>query len=133
MKSPKFAFALLLLIGLCGKLQADETSITIDDFSFLTGYWQGEGFGGDSEEMWMPPVDGKMFGIFKQSANGELIFTEFMEITQSEGDWLLRLKHFNPDFSGWEEKSDFITFPLQLSNLNKQTMSKSLLLCGSCF
>ncbi|MEX0965133.1 MAG: DUF6265 family protein [Pseudohongiellaceae bacterium] len=51
----------------------------------------------------MPPVDGRMFGIFKQSNESELLFTEFMEIVEIEDGYILRLKHFNPDFSSWEE------------------------------
>lgn len=93
---------------------ADETSI--DDFAFLAGFWRGTGFGGQSEEMWMPPAHGRMFGIFSQYNDGELVFTEFMEITQEDGEFLLRLKHFNPDFSGWEEKTDYVTFKLESVN-----------------
>lgn len=85
---------------------------SIEDFGFLQGYWQGTGFGGQSEEMWMPPVDGRMFGIFKQSQNSKLMFTEFMEIVAVDGSFILRLKHFNPDFTGWEEKGDSVIFRL---------------------
>ncbi|MCG8506809.1 MAG: DUF6265 family protein [Sphingomonadales bacterium] len=89
-----------------------QDKVSIDDFAFLTGYWKGTGLGGEVEEVWMPPVDGRMFGIFKLSGDGELSFTEYMEITQQEGQWVVRLKHFNPDFSGWEEKDDHVTFHL---------------------
>jgi hypothetical protein len=106
------------LISQRGQLAAAEQEvISIDDFAFLKGFWQGTGFGGKSEEMWMPPVDGRMFGIFKQSENSELVFTEFMEILESDGGFILRLKHFNPDFSGLEEKNDYVTF--KLSSLTK--------------
>ncbi len=91
---------------------AQQPSVSIEDFGFLQGYWQGTGFGGQSEEVWMPPVDGRMFGVFKQSQDSELIFTEFMEIVETEEGFILRLKHFNPDFSGWEEKDDNVTFKL---------------------
>ena len=103
----------LLLIG-NGSL-ADETSI--DDFAFLAG------FGGQSEEVWMPPANGPMFGIFSQYNDGELVFTEFMEITQEDGEFLLRLKHFNPDFCGWEEKTDYVTFRLESVSDNMAAFS----------
>ncbi len=90
--------------------QAQELDVSIDDFAFLTGYWSGSGMGGKSEEMWMPPADGRMFGIFKQSDSNGLIFTELMEISKVEDNFVLRLKHFNPDFSGWEEKTEHVTF-----------------------
>lgn len=87
--------------------------VSIDDFKFLTGTWIGAGMGGKSEEMWMPPADGRLFGIFKQSSDEGLIFSEFMEITEVDGEFVLRLKHFNPDFSGWEDKTEHVTFRLK--------------------
>ena len=98
---------------------AQNAVVSIDDFAFLKGYWSGTGFGGHSEETWMPPVDGRMFGIFKQSDNNDLVFTEFMEIVESDSGFILRLKHFNPDFSGWEEKDENVTFKLTAVNRNK--------------
>lgn len=98
-------------------LQAAEVSA--EDFSFLAGMWSGEGFGGQSEEIWMPPAHGRVFGIFTQANQGELVFTEYMEITEEASGWVLRLKHFNPDFSGWEEKDDYVTFRLESVAENK--------------
>ncbi len=92
---------------------AQEKSVSIEDFAFLQGLWVGTGFGGVSEEMWMPASDGSMFGIFKQSSEAGITFTEFMEITQVADEFVLRLKHFNPDFTGWEEKGENVTFRLQ--------------------
>ena len=112
----KIALAALLFTS--QGIVAQSSWTRIEDFGFLTGYWAGEGMGGRSEEMWMPPSDGSMFGIFKQSDANGLIFTEFMEITQLEGKFILRLKHFNPDFSGWEEKTEHLTFPFTGKSAN---------------
>ena len=119
MKHIKRVFVFIALSGFTLNLYADDKTPSIEDFAFLTGYWKGTGFGGESEEMWMPPVAGKMFGIFKQSSDSELIFTEFMEITEVDGEFKLRLKHFNPDFSGWEEKQDHVIFPWVSVSPNK--------------
>ncbi len=107
-----------LWIFTAATINAQPGETGIEDFAFLTGYWSGTGMGGKSEEMWMPPSDGRMFGIFKQSNESGLIFTEFMEITQADGEFVLRLKHFNPDFSGWEEKTEHLTFSLEGSSEN---------------
>lgn len=98
-----------------------EDAVSIEDFAFLTGSWAGTGMGGESEEVWMPPSAGRMFGIFKQSSAEGLIFTEFMEITEVDGEFILRLKHFNPDFTGWEEKEDYLTFKLESVSENQAT------------
>lgn len=100
----------VLTLALSHATYAQQASI--DDFAFLQGYWAGTGLGGQSEEVWMPPVDGRMFGIFKQSQDGELIFTEYLEIVEADEGFVLRLKHFNPDFSGWEAKDEHVSFPL---------------------
>lgn len=71
----------------------------------------------------MPPANGRMFGIFSQYNDSELVFTEFMEITQEDGEFLLRLKHFNPDFPGWEEKTDYVTFKLESVSDNTAAFS----------
>lgn len=106
------ALSFTLLTAFAFTSNAQEVDASIDDFAFLTGYWEGQGMGGGSEEVWMPPSGGRMFGIFKQSNADGLIFTELMEITEFEGQFILRLKHFNPDFSGWETKSEHLTFTL---------------------
>ena len=111
------AFVFTLLLSQAAV--AEQYIVSIEDFDFLQGYWQGTGFGGQSEEVWMPPIDGRMFGIFKQSQDGELVFTELMEIVESDGSFILRLKHFNPDFSGWEEKDDNVTFNFTSVSNNK--------------
>jgi hypothetical protein len=40
-----------------------------------------------------------------------------------DGAFVLRLKHFNPDFTGWEEKSDYVTFPLRSVAPNQAVFS----------
>ena len=108
-----------ILLALSPFSMAQDKAASIDDFAFLQGFWVGTGFGGVSEEMWMPASDGSMFGIFKQSSEAGITFTEFMEITQVGGEFVLRLKHFNPDFSGWEEKDENVTFRLESVAPNK--------------
>ena len=106
----------LLVLFLWGSLVsaplAAQSDVKISDFAFLAGYWIGDGFGGVSEEMWMPPMNDRMQGIYKHSLDGELVFSEFMDISRENGEFRLRLKHFNPDLTGWEEKNDFVTFRL---------------------
>lgn len=121
MTSSKLLITSLVLTAglLLNNAQADTADVTIEDFGFLSGFWQGEGFGGQSEEMWMPPSNGRMFGVFTQTNDNELVFSEYMEISQQEEGWVLRLKHFNPDFSGWEEKSDYVSFKFDSVSENK--------------
>lgn len=86
---------------------------SIDDLSWLVGRWEGAGLGGRSEEFIAPPLDGQMMGMFRQTnADGSLKFYEFYLFAEVEGSLELRIKHFSPDFAGWEEKDGYVAFPL---------------------
>lgn len=88
-----------------------ETSETfnIEDYSWLVGSWTGDGFGGTSHESWAEPVNGTMMGMYRHiNAEGELNFYEFLLLDETG----LKLKHFNPDLTGWEEKEDMLHFEM---------------------
>ncbi len=84
----------------------------LSQLDWLVGYWTGTGFGGTCEEVWMPAVDGHMIGTFRFWTAGKLVFSEFMNLVQEGDTFSLKLKHFNPDLSGWEEKEKWTTFRL---------------------
>lgn len=116
-------FTLCLAIGVCltslsaqevKQLQKDEDpgKGTLDQLSWLTGYWEGSGFGGTCVETWLPAADGAMQGIFRFVMNDTLIFTEYMHFIEHDSTITLKLKHFGKDLEGWEEKSEWTTFEL---------------------
>lgn len=85
---------------------------TIEDVAWLAGNWQGEAFGDVFEEVWNPPSAGTMIGMFKLLNEGEVAFYELLLLVEEEGSLSMKVKHFNPDFTSWEEKEDYITFRL---------------------
>ena len=85
---------------------------TIDQVAWLEGSWAGEAFGGTFEEVWSAPSAGTMVGTFKLMHGGKPSMYEFQAIVEEEGSLIVKLKHFNADFSGWEEKKEFVSFPL---------------------
>lgn len=85
---------------------------SIEDVAFLVGHWQGNGMGGFNEEVWGEPLGGSMMGVFRHLQNDEPSFSEIMQIAEEDGTLALRLKHFNPDLTGWETQDDMVTFPL---------------------
>ena len=82
------------------------------DFSWLSGRWVGEGLGGSMDEVWSDPAGGAMVGYFRLVRDGKPVFYEILTIMESEGSVEMRLKHVNPDMTGWEEKNGFVTFRL---------------------
>jgi hypothetical protein len=96
------------------KLSAGEKSppATIEDMRWLTGHWKGEAFGGKTEELWAEPLLGSMSGMFRLANKGKIVFYELMVVSEQEGSLVFRLKHFNADMTGWEEKAEVQSFPL---------------------
>ncbi len=80
--------------------------------AWLPGQWTGEGLGGFSEETWSPARDGVMLGMYRLIREGKPAFYELMTMVEERGSLVLRLKHFNPDLSGWEERDESVDFPL---------------------
>ena len=85
----------------------------ISDVAFLAGHWIGEGLGACAEEIMAPPAGGQIMGMFRQmKPDGGLMFYEFYTIAEEGGSLILKIKHFNPDLTGWEEKAETVNFPL---------------------
>ena len=93
-----------------GKMRA----ATVADVGWLTGQWRGEGFGGTVEEIWAAPLGGAMVGMFRLVKPQGPVFYELLTMVEEQGSLALRLKHFQPDLTGWEEKegSTAVVFPL---------------------
>ncbi len=108
-----FGLSLALLAGACAA-QAQTAPAAqahgIEAAAWLAGRWVGTGFGGEMEETWAPPIGGQMIGHFRYWRAGEPQFYEIMMMDVADGGVRMRVKHFNPDFVGWEEKDGWVTF-----------------------
>ena len=85
---------------------------TISDMAWLAGHWVGPALGGEAEEIWSPPKAGSMMGMYRLVRDGKVVFYELQTLVQEGGSLVLRLKHFNPDLTGWEEKQKTVDFRL---------------------
>jgi hypothetical protein len=88
----------------------------VTDFAWLEGHWQAEALGGTTNEIWSAPASGTMVGMFRLVKDGEAAFYEIFTLTEEDETVLLRLKHFNSDLTGWEEKNETVDFPLVAFN-----------------
>jgi len=88
---------------------ASRPAATIDSVAWLAGSWKGKAFGGTFEEVWTAPSGGTMVGMFKLMHNNQPTMYEFELIVEEKGSLSVQLKHFNADFSGWEEKDGFVS------------------------
>lgn len=85
---------------------------TLEDVSWITGHWQGEAFGGITEEIWGPPLGDSMMFVFKLVSEGKVQFYEIGHIQQQGETLVLQLKHFHGSLKGWEEKDETVDFKL---------------------
>jgi hypothetical protein len=90
----------------------ERPQATIDDAAWLAGSWTGTAFGKRFEEHWNPPSAGTMVGLFKLMDDDGVSFYEILLLTVDEGSLSLKVKHFSPDFTAWEEKGDYVDFRL---------------------
>jgi hypothetical protein len=85
----------------------------------LEGYWIGKIEDDIVEEGWSIPSANSIMGMFKWIKEGKNYFYEFIIIEKMNDKIELKIKHFNPDFEGWEEKSDFVCYRLLEVSTNK--------------
>lgn len=93
---------------------APRPKAVISELAWLAGRWEGTGIGGaPSQESWATPLGGMMAGTFVQGdGKGGVMFSEVMQIAPDGESLIIRLKHFNADLTGWEEKDKSAAFPL---------------------
>jgi len=99
--------------------ESEPPEATIDDMSWIQGYWTGEFMNGNFEEIWSPPVNGTMMGSFKQMNADTVNFYEIMIIKEVGNSLVLRLKHFHNDLRGWETQDEVVNWPLVRLDQNR--------------
>ena len=83
---------------------------TVAEMSWLAGRWIGSGLGGRTIETWSAPQAGVMLGTFHLIRDDQTVFYEFLTLAQGPNGLSMRLKHFNPDMTAWEEKDKVVEF-----------------------
>jgi hypothetical protein len=116
--------ALILAAGVPQAAAADDSKVRslpagamspparIADVAWLAGRWVGEGLGGAVEEVYSPATGNVMVGHFQMAKSGAVQFFELVQFREEKGSLVYRVKHFNPDLKGWEEKNATVDFPL---------------------
>ncbi len=108
--------ALILFLLISSSAYSQST----DHFRWLTGTWTGPGFGGTFEEVWSEPdANGALMGMFRYfDTEGKVQFYEFWVLDETG----MKLRHFNPDFTAWEDKTEFIDFTMVETSESKVTL-----------
>lgn len=75
----------------------------LEKLDFMTGHWRGSVSGSAVEEWWSPAAGGTKIAAFRWATGDETNVIELVVISEEEEGVFLRFKHFNPDYSTWEE------------------------------
>jgi len=81
---------------------AEESASVWADVAFLQGAWRG-GDGFVFEEIWSAPAGGVMTGMARGYDAQALRVLEYIIIAETGDGLEMRFKHFNADYSTWED------------------------------
>jgi hypothetical protein len=130
MKSKTLLLGLILLAA-SSLAQAAEpaapaplASVTVADFAWLTGTWQGEVEGDFVEDQWSVPAGGVMVGTFRWvrgGKDGKLALYELLALEPGPEGPILWLRHFGARLVAREDKEGAIAFRLTAYKPNEAT------------
>ena len=105
------SLAAVIFVSIAGAVLAQQKDAPppvpakIDAVAWMKGYWVGEGYGGTVESLMGPAKAGVMLCWFRHmKADGKPGFYELCGIEEFEGTLRFVIKHFHPNWVGWEEK-----------------------------
>lgn len=118
----------ILALCLCPPTSAnamDGPMASLADLGWLAGSWEGEGIeGAPALEAYASAAGGQMVGHFRQlNKDGSVMFYEIITIVEEGSSLAYRLKHFNADLTGWEEKDKVTAFPLTATGKDRWDFS----------
>lgn len=91
----------------------------IELVSFMEGHWQGEAFGGKTEEIWSPIDAGAMLFVFRHIVDGKITFYEIGHIRELDESLIFELRHFDVNLHAWEEKNEVQQFKFIKAEANR--------------
>lgn len=109
------------LMGLGSPLSAQKLA----DLGWLEGSWEGTGIdGAPATEVYSAAAGGQIVGHFRQlKPDGSVMFYELVTIDEKNGKLRYRLKHFNPDLTGWEAQAEVQEFIMTSATANRWSFS----------
>lgn len=93
----------------------------IADLAWIAGSWTGLAMGGRVTETYSAPLGGRITGHFVlEDGKGQVAFTEIVDYVPLGPSLAYRVRHFNADMTGWEDKTGKpVVFPLVAVERNR--------------
>ena len=110
------AFMIVLsIVALVPMVTADPSAertngaFDIEDLAWMEGRWVCRQKGDVLEEIWSAPSGDCMMGMFRWMKDDKVWMYELMTIIADGDEIVFRLKHFDRNMVGWEEKDKSIS------------------------
>jgi hypothetical protein len=85
----------------------ETNKVTLEDFSWLAGRWEGQLGPLTAEQQWMPPKNGTMQGFFRLTDSEKTIVIELFTIRDTPDGIVFYFRHFSPELKPWEENEAY--------------------------
>jgi Domain of unknown function (DUF6265) len=92
--------------------------MTLADFAWLVGRWQGVWGPRLAQQVWMPARAGVMLGTFQLTENGKTLVVELFTLVQKPDGVQFHLRHFTPSLAAWEKSDPAV---LNLTSMDPKT------------
>jgi hypothetical protein len=90
----------------------DLASVKLTDVAWIAGHWVNDDEGNLSEEVWTTPAGGSMLGMWRFVSGGKVRIYELLSISETDSGLVFRLRHFDPQFVGREDKDRSLALKL---------------------
>lgn len=94
---PAILFLTALLTALPAAAQTATPQVTLEDFAWLAGRWEGNLPSGEKlEQVWSEPVAGHMLGMFRLLQNDKVVLLEIFSLYETPEGLEFYVRHFDP-------------------------------------
>lgn len=77
--------------------------VTVADFAWLAGRWQGAWGSRVAQQVWTAPQGGVMLGTFQLTEGDKTLVLELFTVVEEEEGIKLYIRHFTPSLVAWEK------------------------------
>jgi Domain of unknown function (DUF6265) len=111
MRRPVVTVLIALLAATADFAPAAEPP-ALGELSWFTGRWVDDSGGNLSEETWSGASGDSMLGMWRYVVDGKARIYEILTITAEDGGIVMRLRHFDPQLVGREDKTTPVVLKL---------------------
>jgi hypothetical protein len=96
-----------------------DPKITLADFAWLAGRWQGAWGQRVAQQVWTAPKAGVMMGTFQLAENDKTLVLELFTLVEEPDGIKFHLRHFTPSLVAWEKPGPTV---LNLASADPKTI-----------